>query len=66
MGLNTDEVDRVIADPTAYLEAVEGSTHQAHSIGINAVPAFVLDRQLIVLGAQPLEVFRRAFAELPA
>jgi predicted DsbA family dithiol-disulfide isomerase len=66
VGLNTDEVDRVIADPIAYLEAVEGSTQQAHSIGINAVPAFVLDRQLIVLGAQPLEVFRRAFAELPA
>lgn len=64
VGLNTDEVDRVIADPTAYLDAVEGSTQQAHAIGINAVPAFVLDRQLIVLGAQPLEVFRSAFAQL--
>jgi len=32
-------------------------------IGIDAVPAFLLDRRLIVLGAQPFEVFRRAFAQ---
>ena len=66
VGLNADEVDRVIRDPVMYLDAVEGSTQQAHSIGINAVPAFVLDRQLIVLGAQPVDIFRRAFAQLPA
>src|SRR5262245_60192799 len=62
-GLDADEVDRVIADPSAYLDVVEASTRQAMSIGINAIPAFLLDRRLIVLGAQPLEVFRRAFAE---
>jgi predicted DsbA family dithiol-disulfide isomerase len=28
------------------------------------VPAFLLDRKLIVLGAQPLESFRQAFAQL--
>jgi predicted DsbA family dithiol-disulfide isomerase len=64
VGLGADDVEQVIADPTAYLRAVEHSTKQAHSIGINAVPAFVLDRQLIVLGAQPLDVFRRAIAQL--
>jgi predicted DsbA family dithiol-disulfide isomerase len=64
VGLDADDVERVLADPAAYLEAVEGSTHQAHSIGINAVPAFVLDRRLVVLGAQPLAIFRRAFSEL--
>ena len=64
VGLGADDVEHVIADPTAYLRAVEHSTKQAHSIGINAVPAFVLDRQLIVLGAQPLDVFRRAIAQL--
>ena len=45
-------------------DVVEASTRQAHSIGINAIPAFVLDRRLIVLGAQPLAVFRDAFAQL--
>ena len=56
----------MIADPSAYLEFVQGSTRQAHSIGINAIPAFLLDRRLIVLGAQPLDVFRRAFEQLAA
>jgi predicted DsbA family dithiol-disulfide isomerase len=66
VGLDGDDIERVIADPAAYLDAVEGSTQQAHSIGINAIPAFLLDRRLIVLGAQPLEVFRGAFARLAA
>jgi predicted DsbA family dithiol-disulfide isomerase len=56
----------VIADPSAYLDLVQGSTRQAQSIGISAIPAFLLDRRLIVLGAQPLDVFRGAFAELAA
>ena len=63
VGMDANDVEQVIADPAAYLDAVEGSTHQAHSIGINAIPAFLLDRRLVVLGAQPLEVFRRAFAQ---
>jgi predicted DsbA family dithiol-disulfide isomerase len=56
----------VIGDPAVYLDVVEGSTRQALSIGINAVPAFLLDRSLIVVGAQPLETFRHAFAQLAA
>ena len=66
VGLDTHDVEQVIANPSAYLEIVEGSTAQAQSIGINAIPAFLLDRRLIVLGAQPLEAFRRAFAQLAA
>ena len=64
VGLPYDEVERVIADPSAYLDTVEGSTAQAQSIGINGIPAFLLDRRLLVVGAQPLEVFRRAFEQL--
>jgi predicted DsbA family dithiol-disulfide isomerase len=66
VGLAADEVESVIADPSAYLDVVHGLTAQAQSIGINAIPAFLLDRRLIVLGAQPLDVFRRAFAQLAA
>jgi predicted DsbA family dithiol-disulfide isomerase len=66
VGLDAADVEQAIADPSAYLELVQGSTAQAQSFGINAIPAFVLDRRLIVLGAQPLETFRRAFAELAA
>jgi predicted DsbA family dithiol-disulfide isomerase len=64
VGLDADDVERVIRDPSPYLDLVEHSTRQAFSIGINAVPAFLLDRRLIVLGAQPLEVLHRAFAQL--
>jgi predicted DsbA family dithiol-disulfide isomerase len=63
-GLASDEVERVLADPDAYLDLVHGSTRQAQSVGINGIPAFLLDRRLLVLGAQPQEAFRRAFAQL--
>ena len=66
VGLEAEDVERVIADDAAYADVVDASTRQAHSIGINAVPAFLLDRRLIVLGAQPFEVFRDAFAQLAA
>ena len=66
VGLAADDVERVIGDPSAYLDVVEGSTRQANAIGINAIPAFLIDQRLIVLGAQPLEIFRQAFAQLAA
>ena len=66
VGLDADGVERVIADQSTYLDVVEASTREAFSIGITAVPAFLLDRRLIVLGAQGLEVFRNAFAQLAA
>ena len=61
-----DGIEAVIEDPAAYLDTVEASTTSAQAIGINAIPAFLLDERLIVLGAQPLEVFRRAFEQLAA
>jgi predicted DsbA family dithiol-disulfide isomerase len=40
------------------------ATAAAHAIGINAIPAFLIDNRLVVLGAQPDDVFERVFAEL--
>jgi len=48
----------------AYLDAVLDSTRQAQAIGVNGIPGFLLDRRLLVLGAQPDEVFEQAFARL--
>jgi predicted DsbA family dithiol-disulfide isomerase len=62
-GLPADEVDDVL-ETDRYRDVVEALTGQAVSIGANAVPAFVLDRRLLVLGAQPNEVFEHAFARL--
>ena len=58
-----DGAQEVLASD-AYAEAIRRSTSQAHALGINGIPAFLLDRRLLVLGAQPREVFEQAFAQL--
>jgi predicted DsbA family dithiol-disulfide isomerase len=65
LGLPNAEVEDVLGSER-YRDRVEGSTRQAVSIGANAVPAFLLDRRLLVLGAQPDAVFEQAFAQLEA
>lgn len=63
VGLPADGVEEVLATDL-HLDRVTGLTQQAVSIGANAVPAFVVDRRLLVLGAQPQAVFEQAFAQL--
>ena len=62
-GLDRAEVDDVLAGD-AYADRVRASTAEAQSIGITGIPAFALDGRLLILGAQPREVFERAFAQL--
>ena len=62
-GLDGAEVDEVVAGD-AYRDRVAGLTQQAVSIGITGVPGFLLDRRLLVLGAQPRAVFEGAFVQL--
>jgi predicted DsbA family dithiol-disulfide isomerase len=40
------------------------STREAHQLGIDAIPSFVLDNRLLLVGAYPKDVFERAFAQL--
>ena len=47
-----------------YADVVRRSTTEAHAIGINGIPAFLLDRRLLVLGAHPRETFGQAFEQL--
>jgi predicted DsbA family dithiol-disulfide isomerase len=47
-----------------YGEEVAAASSDAHRLGIHAIPAFLLDRRLIVLGAQADDVFEQAFAQL--
>ena len=64
-GLDRDEAAAVIADGR-YADRVAQSTQDANRLGINAIPAFVLDRRLLVLGAQSEELFERAVAQARA
>ena len=62
-GLREEDVDAVIASER-YLDVVRTSTEHAISIGVTGVPGFLLDQRLLVLGAQPNEVFEQAFGQL--
>ena len=63
--LPPDDVERVLAGEE-YADRVRASTQQALGIGANGVPAWVIDGKLLVPGAQPREVFERAFEQLAA
>jgi predicted DsbA family dithiol-disulfide isomerase len=62
-GLDGAEVDEVLASDV-YRERVYAATAQAQQIGANGVPAWLLDRKLLVMGAQRQEVFEQAFARI--
>ena len=62
-GLDGTDVNEVLAGDL-FRDRVRGLTAQAVSIGITGVPGFLLDRRLLVLGAQPREAFEQAFAQL--
>ena len=57
------DVDGVF-EGEAYVDRIRASTSEAQSIGIHGIPAFLLEGRLLVLGAQPRDVFERAFAQL--
>lgn len=62
-GLDRSEAAEALAEGR-YRERVDASTRQAGLLGIDAIPAFVLDRRLLLVGAYPHEVFERALGEL--
>jgi predicted DsbA family dithiol-disulfide isomerase len=62
-GLDRGEAKTALAE-RSYADRVDAATREAYAHGINAVPAFVLDRRLLVMGAQPHELFERAVAQL--
>ncbi len=64
-GLDRGGASEVVAEGR-YADRITASTQDANRLGINAIPAFVLDRRLLVLGAQPEEAFEQAVAQLQA
>ena len=62
-GLDGADVDEVLAGD-AYLERVQASTAEAVSVGVTGVPGWVLGGRMLLLGAQPREVFESALERL--
>lgn len=62
-GLDRDEAVEALAEKR-FRPRVHAATQEAHRHGINAIPAFVLDGRLLLVGAYPHEMFERAFEQL--
>ena len=62
-GLDREEAAGALAD-RRYAQRVDASTAQAQQAGINAIPAFVLGGRLLLLGAQPHDIFQRALEQV--
>ena len=62
-GLAREEAEAALGNGE-YVEPVLASTHAAQTHGIHAIPAFVLDDRLLVMGAQPHAVFEQAMTVL--
>jgi predicted DsbA family dithiol-disulfide isomerase len=63
VGIEASEVIDALASQ-GYLERVEQETRTAIELGAGGVPAWVIDRRLLVPGAQPEEVFVKVFERL--
>ena len=62
-GLDRSEAADTLADGR-YRARIAQATREANMVGINAIPAFVLDGRLLLVGAYPHEAFEQAFAQL--
>ena len=65
VGVPEAETRRVLGTD-AYAAEVEADIREAHAIGVNGVPFFVLDRRYGISGAQPAELFLQAMTQAAA
>ena len=59
VGVDPDRVRKVLAGGE-YADAVHADAAEAHALGANGVPFFVIDRRYGISGAQPAEAFLHA------
>jgi predicted DsbA family dithiol-disulfide isomerase len=63
VGLEPSEIEAALDDPR-YLERIERDTVAVTELGAGGVPAWLIDRRVLVPGAQPHEVFDRVLERL--
>ncbi len=61
VGLDPDDMQRRV-EAGDYREAVDNLIAEAHTLGIQSVPFYVVNDRYGISGAQPIDVFRRAIA----
>jgi predicted DsbA family dithiol-disulfide isomerase len=64
-GVSDGGIEQALGD-RIWTRAVDDSTRRAQGAGATGVPAFVIDRRLLVVGAQPREVLAQAIAQARA
>jgi predicted DsbA family dithiol-disulfide isomerase len=62
-GLEPGEVEAAIDDP-GYRERIQVNTQAVMELGAGGVPAWLVDRRLMIPGAQPHEMFDRVMERL--
>ncbi|MEK8025876.1 DsbA family oxidoreductase [Pseudaquabacterium rugosum] len=65
-GLDMTGVEAVLADPRHHAEAVREAEDFWRQAGIRSVPGIVIDRQHLISGGQPPEVFEQALRRIAA
>ncbi len=64
-GLPADRL-REALETGRYRKQVDDGLTWSHAVGVRAVPTFIFDERVGVVGAQPLEVFEEVMRELGA
>ena len=63
VGLSTDRAREILESDT-YADATRQQEQQFLDAGIHSVPAIILNRQHLISGGQPVEVFERALRQV--
>lgn len=63
MGLDVKQAQEIL-DSDAITQAIRDEQKQYQSMGISAVPAFIINNQYLISGGQPVDVFKQALTEI--
>ena len=63
VGLDADDMQSVV-DSGKYTAEVAAQVRQAQEIGVTGVPTYVINDRYAIVGAQPIEAFKRALAQI--
>ncbi len=64
-GLDADELEHALGDGR-YEPVIDRHRAEASEVGIDAIPAHVLGRRYLLVGAQPVTVFRQVLERVAA